>query len=80
MNLSPKKDMIHKEFLKKLGKQIQTVRKSKGLSQQELAALIEYEKSHMSRLENGNTNPTYITLLKIASALKVSMSELLDEK
>ena len=70
--------MIHQEKLKTLGKKIQTVRKSKGLTQQELAALIEYEKSHMSRLENGGANPTYITLSKIASALKVSMSELLD--
>lgn len=70
--------MIHKENLKKLGKQIQSIRKSKGLSQQELAALIEYEKSHMSRLENGGANPTFLTLKKIANALKVSVSELLD--
>jgi transcriptional regulator with XRE-family HTH domain len=70
--------MEHKEQLKKLGARIKSVRMEMGLSQQELAALIEYEKSHMSRLESGGTNPTYLTLMKIATGLKISMSDLLD--
>ena len=70
--------MEHKELLIKLGARIKSVRTEKGLSQQELAALIEYEKSHMSRLEKGGTNPTYLTLMKVSAALKLSISELLD--
>ena len=70
--------MEHKEQLTKLGARIKSVRIERGLSQQELAALIEYEKSHMSRLESGGTNPTYLTLMKIAGALKIPMSELLE--
>ena len=70
--------MEHKETLQKLGIRIKEVRKKLGLSQQELAALIDYEKSHMSRLESGGTNPTYLTLMKIAGALKIPMSELLE--
>jgi transcriptional regulator with XRE-family HTH domain len=70
--------MEHKEQLTKLGARIKSVRMERGLSQQELAALIEYEKSHMSRLESGGTNPTYLTLMKIAGALKIPMSELLE--
>ncbi len=70
--------MENKEILVKLGARISLIRKAKGLSQQELAALIEYEKSHMSRLEKGGTNPTYLTLMKVAKALDISISELLE--
>jgi transcriptional regulator with XRE-family HTH domain len=70
--------MGNKEILIKLGARIKAVRKAKELSQQELAALIEYEKSHMSRLEKGGTNPTYLTLMKVAKALDISISELLE--
>jgi putative transcriptional regulator len=70
--------MENKEILVKLGARICLTRKAKGLSQQELAALIEYEKSHMSRLEKGGTNPTYLTLMKVAKALDISISELLE--
>ena len=70
--------MENKEVLVKLGARLSQIRKIKGLSQQELAALIEYEKSHMSRLERGGTNPTYLTLMKVAKALDISISELLE--
>lgn len=70
--------MVNKEVLVKLGARLSQIRKLKGLSQQELAALIEYEKSHMSRLEKGGTNPTYLTLMKVAKALDISISELLE--
>jgi transcriptional regulator with XRE-family HTH domain len=70
--------MENKEILIKLGARIKAVRKVKELSQQELAALIEFEKSHMSRLEKGGTNPTYLTLMKVAKALDISISELLE--
>jgi hypothetical protein len=32
----------------------------------------------MSRLEKGGTNTTYLTLLIVSAALKLSISELLD--
>lgn len=72
--------MTDKVLLKKIGLRIKEVRTLKGLSQQELAALIEYEKSNMSRIESGNINPTILTLNKIAKALDVSLSELLQIK
>ena len=70
--------MEDKLQLKRLGNRIKDIRKLKGLSQQELAALIDYEKSHMSRLENGGTNPTFLTLTKVARALNITIAELLD--
>jgi transcriptional regulator with XRE-family HTH domain len=68
--------MKEKVLLQKIGKRVRKIREEKGMSQIELAAAIEYEKSNMSRLESGGTNPTIATLYKIATALGVSLSEL----
>jgi ribosome-binding protein aMBF1 (putative translation factor) len=59
-----------------IGKQIQKLRELKGLSQQDLAAKCNFEKSNMSRLEAGRVNPTISTLEKVANALNVSLVEL----
>lgn len=67
-----------KILLQRLGNRIKEVREDKELTQQELAAICDFEKSNMSRLEAGNTNPTVYTLHKIATALNVSLSTLLD--
>ncbi len=63
------------EFLRGLGKQIRVIRKKKGFSQRELGLRAELEKSEIQRLERG-TNPTFKTMLKIANALDVDLSEL----
>ncbi len=66
-----------KSLLIRVGNRIKELRSEKGISQQELAALIDYEKSNMSRLEAGNTNPTITTLNKVAQALDVPLHSLL---
>lgn len=69
-----------KEEIKKIGKNIRRIRVKKGLTQLDLAAECEMEESNIGRIENGNTNPTVRTLLKIAKALGVSLSELVRYK
>jgi ribosome-binding protein aMBF1 (putative translation factor) len=59
-----------------VGKNIRKIRESKSISQQELAAKCNFEKSNMSRLEAGRVNPTLSTLEKVAKALDVSLAEL----
>lgn len=61
-----------------VGKQIQKIRELKGLSQQDLAAKCNFEKSNMSRLEAGKVNPTLSTLEKVASALEINIIELFN--
>lgn len=61
-----------------IGSRIRLLREAKGISQQDLAALCNFEKSNLSRLEAGNTNPTVLTLLKISKALGITLSELLN--
>lgn len=64
------------DFLKQLGHNIKTIRESKGISQQQLAAECNFEKSNMSRIDAGRTNPTIYTLHKIATALGVNITSL----
>jgi len=70
--------MKYNEDLKRLGKRIAELRTEKGLTQNNIADLCDIERSNIARIEAGNTNPTYLTLLKIANALNISISELLD--
>lgn len=62
----------------KVGIQIQKLRELKGLSQQDLAAKCNFEKSNMSRLEAGKVNPTLSTLEKVATALEINIIELFN--
>lgn len=59
-----------------VGKHIQKLRELKGISQQDLAAKCNFEKSNMSRLEAGKVNPTLSTLEKVANALDITLAEL----
>jgi putative transcriptional regulator len=70
--------MTEKALLNKIGLRIKQLRMDKGMSQQELAAELDYEKSNMSRLESGTINPTIATLYRVAKALNITLSELLD--
>lgn len=70
---------MNKEELQILiGSRIKLLRESKGISQQDLAAMCNFEKGNMSRLEAGRTNPTITTIYKISQALDVRISDLLD--
>ncbi len=59
-----------------VGKRIQKLREIKGISQQDLAAKCNFEKSNMSRLEAGRVNPSLSTLQIVAKALEVNIVEL----
>lgn len=74
-------DMTTKEkeqLLFKIGNRIKLLREQKKISQQDLAALCNFEKANMRRIEAGRTNPTVFTLYKISQALEITISELVD--
>jgi len=70
--------MDKKELLKLIGQNIKEIRLAQNVTQQELAAKCDFEKSNMSRIEKGNSNFTIGTLNKIAAALDISIKELLS--
>lgn len=65
---------------KEIGQRIVSLRKKKGLTQEDLAGVAELDRSYLSEIENGHKNVSINTLNKIAEALKVKMSVLLGEK
>src|SRR3989338_2943539 len=71
--------MNEDEYIKRIGKTIQSLRNQKGIKQIELATLIGIEDSALSRIESGRTNPTIKTLFKISVALETSVEFLLLE-
>jgi transcriptional regulator with XRE-family HTH domain len=64
----------------KIGKKIKEIRELKGISQQDLAAKCNFEKSNMSRLEAGKVNSTISTLQKVSNALEIDIVELFTSK
>ncbi|MHA3047132.1 helix-turn-helix domain-containing protein [Riemerella anatipestifer] len=68
------------EILKKIGKKVKEMRESKGLSQVELVGKMqgEIDPTNISRIESGRTNPTIYTLYRIAEALEIKISDLVD--
>jgi len=59
-----------------VGRQIQKIRREKNISQQDLAAKCNFEKSNMSRLEAGRANATLSTLEIVSKALEIDIIEL----
>lgn len=66
------------EIFKQVGRNIQQIRQSKGLSQVDLVGRIEgnIDTTNISCIEQGRTNPTLLTLYRIAQALEVSLIDL----
>jgi transcriptional regulator with XRE-family HTH domain len=65
----------NKELLA-LGIAIRAARKEKCLSQEALADEAGIDRSHMGRIERGERNVTVLNILRVAKALKCSVSEL----
>lgn len=62
----------------RIGERIKKLRQNKGMSQQTLADECDIESPNLSRIENGNTNPTIKSLWKISNALGVRLKDLVD--
>ncbi|MCM1338647.1 MAG: helix-turn-helix domain-containing protein [Muribaculaceae bacterium] len=62
--------MVQK-YLKKLGKNIQTIRKSKNLSQERLAEIVGKSRNYIGMIERGESNVPTKTLFEIADALNI---------
>lgn len=70
-------DVQDAEFLRNIGLNIARLRKAKGLSQNDLGAIIDMENTNLSAIENGRQNPTALTLKKIADALGCEVKDFL---
>ncbi|WP_407482447.1 helix-turn-helix domain-containing protein [Elizabethkingia meningoseptica] len=72
--------MEKSEILIQVGKRIKDLRIQKGISQVDLVGRMDgnIDPTNISRIEAGRTNPTLLTLQRIANALEITLKELLD--
>lgn len=66
------------EKYKRLGLNVFYYRKEKGLSQIQLAELVDISRTHMSRIENADCAVSLDVIFDICDALDVSPSEMFD--
>lgn len=62
----------------KLGEKIKQLRKSKGVSQEELAGMLKINRNYLSRIETGKSEPTSSILKNIAEIFGIDLNSLLD--
>jgi DNA-binding XRE family transcriptional regulator len=65
-----------KKALQDFGKTVRVCRKEQSMTQSALAYEMDVEISQISRIERGLTNPTLLTIVRLASGLRVSISRL----
>ena len=75
-NISYAVDM-KKNISKRLGANIKRIRTEKGMTQGDIVRALDLDRGYVSSLENGKRNPTLAMIEKIATALKISVDELL---
>ena len=59
-----------------LGKQIKSLRRSKGHTQERLAEIIDINPNYLAVIERGEANPTLSLLERLSVGLEVPLSEL----
>lgn len=69
---------VRHQTLARFGKNVRTRREAIGLSQEALAEKADLDRTYVSGLERGVRNPTILSAARVATALKVSLSELLN--
>ena len=66
-----------KQCTKKFAKKLNSIRETRGLSQEELAFLCGIDRTYIGRIERLERNPSLVVLQKIADGLGISLIELL---
>jgi len=67
-----------RRFLLALGERIRTLRRARGLSQEQVGMRSGIHRTYISSLECGQRNVAIINLRRIAASLDVPVSALLD--
>ena len=65
--------------MNRLGKRVRALRLERGLTQEAAAEIAKLDEKHWQDIEGARTNPTVATLVGVARALKVTISELFEQ-
>ena len=69
--------MNRKAELKRLGERIKALRMKRKMTQGELSCACKFNRNYIGMLERGERNPTYITLVNLASNLGMPLAKLI---
>ncbi len=72
--------MDDKELFSRIGLNIRVERTIKRLTQAQLAEMIDVHEKYIGKIETGKQNITLKTLNKIAQALNIDITRLLEDK
>lgn len=64
--------------LRRLGAKVRELRLAKGFSQEALAFDAGIHVNHLSSLERGEANPSFLVLLSIARVLRVTLADVVN--
>ena len=70
--------MSEEEIIKKIAFNIKVERMRKNLTQFQLAEMIAVHEKYIGKVESGKQNLTIKTLIKLANALDIKLSKLVD--
>jgi len=76
MSMGSKSRTQKTPVLRKLGHNIRTARRARGMSQESLALAAELDRSYVGGIERGERNVTIMNLKKIADALALPVDHL----
>lgn len=71
-----KSSFVDYSVMVSLSHTLKKAREAKGLSQKELASLIDMAQAQYSRIESGKTDPSFSVVVRISKALGLTVSEL----
>lgn len=66
------------KILKHLGINIKFYRKKLNLTQEQIAELIDVERSYITAIENGTKSPSIYFIYELSRALNINLKELMD--
>ncbi len=70
---------MENEILKKFGDKVRHYRNLLGLSQEKFAEKANVHRTYIGTVERGETNITLVNVYRLAEALEVSVTKLLEE-
>lgn len=70
---------VQGQGMRKFGEKVSRLRKQRGLSYRELAALLETSHSHLINIESGKHNPSVELIVRITRVFGVSFDQLMDD-
>ena len=68
---------MDKQELKELGRIVREKRESLNLTQREVAVRSNMDRNYIGMVERGERNPSYLSLIKIAQGLNMTIFQLI---